>query len=144
MKAARVIALAVAAALASSTAEAAGSPPPNWRGTIESYLQDHLRDPDSMRAKVLRGPREGTFDWRGSHYSGWVVCYSVNARNGYGGYSGATPFVFVVNQDGVLVSADASTIERYDRVDIDAECDKPADPVGRGADVDDGNPKVPT
>jgi hypothetical protein len=134
----------MAAALAASAAEAATSPPSNWQGAIDSYLQEHLRDPDSMRAKVLRGPREGTFDWRGSHYTGWVVCYSVNARNGYGGYTGPTPFVFVVNDDGVLISADASAVERYDRVDIDAECGKPADPIAPSSNADRRNPKVPT
>ena len=53
----------------------------------ENRLREMMRDPDSVRFQLLvRSPQTG------------AVCGMMNARNGYGGYTGETPFIYFHSQ----------------------------------------------
>ena len=69
---------------------------------IRSYLAGVLKDPDSLRLEC-RETRKG---WARQHRDrpadfGWVKPCSVNAKNSYGGYVGAQPYVFLFTVDGM-------------------------------------------
>lgn len=59
-----------------------------------AWLQSVLRDPESLRVSwdpLLKG-------WRnhfGETYFGYRLPATVNAKNGFGGYSGAEPYEFM-------------------------------------------------
>lgn len=41
----------------------------------------------------------------GHHFDGWMICGTVNARNGYGGYSGPQATMVLVENDGEIYPA---------------------------------------
>lgn len=60
---------------------------------LQAHLGRTLKDPDSIKQfRVLTSPAWAT--WRGTGYwansmdGGWLVCYELNAKNSYGGYTG--------------------------------------------------------
>lgn len=60
---------------------------------LQQHLQRTLKDPDSIKQfRVLTNPAWAT--WRGTGYwvnsmdGGWLVCYELNAKNSFGGYTG--------------------------------------------------------
>ena len=60
-----------------------------------SWLGTYLRDPESLRAHwepVVKGWQR---DFGGQLYFGYRMVGSINAKNGFGGYVGAEPFVFL-------------------------------------------------
>lgn len=59
----------------------------------------HLRDPESARYIFFRLPTKG-YAGRDRTF-GWVVCATVNSKNGFGGYAGATPYLFLIRNDQV-------------------------------------------
>lgn len=85
----RVLSLMVALALASCNRAPTSPAEPSEFAAARSAVTAQLRDPDSARFGRLR---------RGLH---GAVCGAVNARNGYGGYSGAMPFAWS-QEDGVI------------------------------------------
>lgn len=64
-----------------------------------AYMQGHLRDPESARYIFFRLPTKG-YAGRDRTF-GWVVCATVNSKNGFGGYAGATPYLFLIRNDQV-------------------------------------------
>ncbi|MGP9420775.1 hypothetical protein ACT3RT_17475 [Ewingella sp. AOP9-I1-14] len=65
---------------------------------IKSYQEERLKDPDS--AKYHFGePHKGWCKFNGMVNYGWIIDYSLNAKNSYGGYVGAKPqFAFIKNE----------------------------------------------
>ena len=73
-----------------------------------AWLQATLKDPDSMRAEwspVKQGWQRETL---GDLHFGYRMAASVNAKNSFGGYVGARPYVFLL-LDGTLVHVWAET-----------------------------------
>jgi hypothetical protein len=58
---------------------------------VEAAVKQKLRDPDS----AIFGSMSVYGDRKLAGKSVTVVCGSVNAKNGFGGYTGSTDFVFV-------------------------------------------------
>ena len=60
--------------------------------TVRRYLKSTLKDPDSMKGFEITEPRMGKY--YGGMFNGfkkvpaWYVCYTYNAKNSYGGYTG--------------------------------------------------------
>lgn len=101
--------------------------PSNWPAMVDRYLESRLKDPYSAVKRVTRGPRHGTVSTGfASSVYGWAVCYDINAKNSYGGYNGATRFVFVIGRGGVISSL---TEDSYPDARITEECAMPADPL---------------
>lgn len=96
-------AVVASAALVASPAIGAEAPPANWQQMIDAKLESYLKDPYSAVKKVTRGPRYGSVrEDAYTTWTGWAVCYSINAKNSYGAFAGARDFVFVVGAEGVI------------------------------------------
>jgi hypothetical protein len=54
-------------------------------------ISEGMRDPDSVKFGKL-------FEGRGSSGK-QTICGEVNAKNGFGGYTGMTPFIYFVDTD---------------------------------------------
>jgi hypothetical protein len=113
------------------------TPPANWQLVVDGYLESTLKDPYSAMKKVVREPRRTYVrpDFLGREtWDGWAVCYSINAKNSYGGYTGAKPYMFVISPSGELVGAAGGGGEfpRYEAA-LDKECSQPAPSVSEVA-----------
>lgn len=139
-----VLWVALSVGVASSAAAQFTTPPApaNLPALIDQYLEGSLKDPYSAVKRMTRGPRYGHLpSLFVSRPPGWIVCYSINAKNSYGGYGGAETYVFVVGEAGVLQQLHSGD----DRDAVDDECGQPADQAGAAAQVGAPaeNPKTP-
>jgi len=78
-----------------------GNYPNDYEAILTKTIGSTLKDPYSAIFTFSRGPSKGgvrDMHGRVSDYDffGWVVCGTVNAKNSYGGYVGAVPFVAVI------------------------------------------------
>lgn len=85
------------------------APPASYEESVRAYLRGKLLDPDSAKLEPVRAPKWGSFvavktPWSKPE-SGWLVCYSINAKNAMGGYTGYQTVLFVVNAAGYAQSA---------------------------------------
>jgi hypothetical protein len=65
-----------------------------------------LKDPSSAEISGVRGPTQG---WAGDDY-GWKYCANVNAKNAFGGYTGAQGFVLVIRNGAVIGMRNGRTV----------------------------------
>jgi hypothetical protein len=113
---------------------------PDWRRQVDDYFAKRLRDPYSAVKEVTRGPRRAKV--REDVYTvwdGWAVCMSVNAKNGYGGYAGAKPYLFVFGEHRILGVIDKADDSFWFRSVVTEECSQEADPPPATTDA---GPKV--
>jgi hypothetical protein len=73
------------------------------------FLHDYLKDPQSAICEwnqVYKGVEYDVafFGGKGKPWFGYILKGKVNAKNSYGGYTGAYPFIFVFN-NGVITRA---------------------------------------
>jgi hypothetical protein len=83
-----------------------GSYPTDHKKSVERYLDSTLKDPDSKRIEWLRGPQTmwskgGALAGVGMS-AGYAVCAYVNAKNSFGGYTGAKLSWFLIKNDRVI------------------------------------------
>ena len=77
--------------------------PSNTRKYVTDYLNNSLKDPDSLKDFSITEPRKGW--WTAGIFNGfkneplWYVCYSYNAKNSYGGYVGKKNYVLFFEGD---------------------------------------------
>lgn len=80
---------------------------PDFEQAARDYITSRLRDPDSGRIRMVRPPikeriprmlplPDGAEQAERPEY-GWVACFGVNARNGYGGYTGEEAWVVILD-----------------------------------------------
>lgn len=106
------------ASLLMFSAAAVGQPSPpteaekqNYITSAESWITSKLKDPDSAKfgwpnrfvwgtykSEMIGSP----FSRYGQKYTGWISCGTVNAKNAYGGYAGASTVIVV--GDGMIVN----------------------------------------
>lgn len=101
-------------------------PPGNTDLLVRESLETVLRDVSSARLSQIRAPRWATVRedaW--TVKTGWAVCYSINAQNGYGGYTGAKTWLFVISDDKVEMRLAGGRSMWIDGV-IDRECSQPS------------------
>ena len=76
---------------------------------VRTYLQTRLRDPETARLRRFVDP---VSIWVSPPFSspvhGWGVCYRLNARNGFGGYTGESTHFFVLRDGQVRYAQGAS------------------------------------
>jgi hypothetical protein len=79
--------------------------PTNHQALFAAYLTSTLKDPYSAQVQHLAGPAQWVkpSSW-GSSVStyGWGACYAVNAKNSFGGYTGARWYVAVYRDDRLV------------------------------------------
>lgn len=82
-----------------------GPAPTDAEAQSKTYFEKALRDPDSAKYKfetLGRGwVKDGLVMGGKTHY-GWIQVVSVNAKNGFGGYTGAKDH-YLFFRDGKLV-----------------------------------------
>ncbi|HEY3663306.1 MAG TPA: hypothetical protein VGL24_09170 [Chthoniobacterales bacterium] len=82
-----------------------GAYPANYKEIITSWLNANLGDPRSANIKFLGEPRPGELDvGKGRIVSGFLVDFSVNARNIFGAPTGAQKHTALI-RDGQVVTA---------------------------------------
>lgn len=91
-----------------------GAYPENYQGIVERYLDLVLKDPSSKKIQWLNAPRSITYSLKpflseAVTISGYGVCTFVNAKNSYGGYTGAQLVLFLIRDGSVVRSSIPST-----------------------------------
>ena len=75
------------------------------REIITAWLSSSLVDPKSVQIKWLGEPRPGELDvGKGQKVAGFLVDFSVNARNIFGAYTGSQKHTALI-RDGRVVTA---------------------------------------
>lgn len=79
-----------------------GDPEPQIREAMDGIL----RDPYSAQYRRIGGPVAGRVQAPliagGKVEDGWGYCYGVNAKNGFGGYTGYQPYYFLFRYDRLI------------------------------------------
>lgn len=98
---------------------------------VEEAVKSTLKDPYSAHFTWPNGFVQGWYrPFLGKRYEGWITCGTVNAKNSYGGYVGATAVIAVV-RDGVVIETNMDDpTARYGRDEIARTCAKIGVPVG--------------
>jgi hypothetical protein len=82
-----------------------GAKPSNYEERVKDFMAMQLKDPMSavynfrlpLRKAVVRSGMLDNF----TKYYGWVVEVSVNAKNSFGGYTGAKTYFILIRPDGL-------------------------------------------
>lgn len=112
---------------------AAPAPPANWPAIVDQYLGHELRDPYSAVKTVTRAPRFMVYKpfLLAKPREGWAVCYSINAKNAFGGFIGVRTHYFIISGETVIAHVEDQDFST--RIDVRLECEQPADvPAGAG------------
>jgi|SRR4051812_27710495 hypothetical protein len=90
-----------------------GAYPANYQEIITTWLNTNLVDPRSVVVKWLSEPKPGELpiDKAGKMVSGFVVDFSVNARNLFGAYTGPQKHTALI-RDGHVVTATGFVFHR--------------------------------
>lgn len=83
-----------------------GKYPSNYESTIEHYMRQFLKDPDSVKYEYVIYPRKswyvgGLLGPSGTSY-GYAVCAKINAKNSFGGYTGSKIHYFLIKNDRII------------------------------------------
>lgn len=82
-----------------SVTEAGARPTTDPEPQIRQLMHGLLKDPESATYQRVGGPVPGQTQrpmlQGGAIQTGWGFCYLINAKNSYGGYTGAEPYYFV-------------------------------------------------
>lgn len=82
-----------------------GAYPANYRELITAWLDSNLVDPNDVKIEWLSEPKPGELTVRkGLKVSGFLVDFSVNARNVFGTHTGAQKHTALI-RDGQVVTA---------------------------------------
>jgi hypothetical protein len=80
--------------------------PANYKAVVQDYLNTHLKDPFSAVLLWRYAPVQGwirTAPMEGSQLiMGWKIVVDVNAKNGYGAYTGYVPYLFMLRNGAVV------------------------------------------
>ncbi len=77
-------------AIAETQADTAsyGSYPANYKEIVMQWLNKQLIEPESARIEWNGDPKPADLGRNGEHLYGYLVNFTVNARNRFGGYTG--------------------------------------------------------
>jgi hypothetical protein len=82
-----------------------GAYPANYQEIITTWLNQNLVDPRSVVIKWLGEPRPGELDvGKGQIISGFLVDFSVNARNVFGTHTGAQKHTALIRDQQVVTA----------------------------------------
>ena len=82
-----------------------GAYPTNYQEIVTNWLNSALVDPKSVKVKWLGEPRPGELPvGNGKKVAGFLVDFSVNARNIFGAYTGSQKHTALI-RDGQVVTA---------------------------------------
>lgn len=78
-----------------------GKYPENYKAIIENAAKDILKDPDSAKFSDWFEPKKEVMFENSEPLFGYSVCFSLNAKNSYGGYTGKKPYWAMI-KNGVV------------------------------------------
>jgi hypothetical protein len=78
-----------------------GTYPTNYEESIKAYMSHMLKDPYSAQYEFINRPKPGWHGLGGSNF-GYVVCTYINAKNSFGGYTGAKLNYFMIRNGQVI------------------------------------------
>ena len=81
-----------------------GAYPHNYKELITDWLNSALIDPKSVIIKWRSEPRPGELNVKGQPISGFLVDFSVNARNIFGLYTGAQKHTALIRDGRVVIA----------------------------------------
>jgi hypothetical protein len=80
-----------------------GEYPVRYKGIIMDWLYTHLYDPPSAKVEWQEEPKRANLpDAKGRKIYGWLVQFSVNARNRFGGYTGKQMHGILIRNGAVV------------------------------------------
>jgi len=87
----------------------------DYQTAIKSFMDTQLKDPESARYRFSQ-PRQGwakepPWLFNGPGYTGYFVSADINAKNSFGGYNGAKPYLFVFKNNQLVKAYDSAGIE---------------------------------
>ena len=91
-------------AIAGTQADAAlyGPYPANYKEIVTQWLNKQLIDPDSARIEWSGEPKPADLGKDGEHLYGYLVNFTVNARNRFGGYTGKEKHAVLIRNGEVI------------------------------------------
>jgi hypothetical protein len=82
-----------------------GGYPENYQAIVTAWLSANLVDPTGLKLKWLGDPKAGELPiGNGKKAAGYLVQFSINARNTFGTYTGAQKHTALI-RDGKVVTA---------------------------------------
>ena len=81
-----------------------GAYPTQYQEIVTAWLNANLGDPKSMQIKWLNEPKPGELTVKDQTVSGFLVNFTVNARNIFGAYTGPQKHTALI-RDGQVVTA---------------------------------------
>lgn len=84
-----------------------GPYPDQFQAAIKEYMARNLRDPESALYDFFRVPTKAWSGYGPTYIFGWGTCAYVNAKNGYGGYTGEQIAYFFF-KDGQAIESHVS------------------------------------
>jgi hypothetical protein len=78
-----------------------GEAPVQYESVVRTYMQENLKDPMTAMYRFGKPVRAySNYGWAEAHggeveWTGYLVRVDVNAKNGYGGYTGYHPYMFL-------------------------------------------------
>jgi hypothetical protein len=91
-------------AIAGTQADTAlyGPYPTNYKEIVTQWLNKQLIDPDSARIEWNGEPKPADQGKDGEHLYGYLVNFTVNARNRFGGYTGKQKHAVLIRNGEVI------------------------------------------
>lgn len=86
-----------------------GAYPTNYEEVVKAWYQARLKDPDSAKYLSFSKPRKEhaiTNVHKHEAVYGYSTCATVNAKNSYGGYTGAKTTWFLIRDGQIVTSRD--------------------------------------
>lgn len=83
-----------------------GPRPAQYREVVQRWLDGRLKDPHSVQDLRIGEPTQGVFFknlWEGN-VGIWRVCFGLNAKNGFGGYTGFRTYSATFRDGRVLTN----------------------------------------
>ena len=79
-----------------------GAYPANYKEIVTLWLNKQLIDPDSARMEWNGEPKPADLGKNGEHLYGYLVNFTVNARNRFGGYTGKQKHAVLIRNGEVI------------------------------------------
>ena len=83
-------------------AERYGPYPANYKEIVMKWLETQLIDPASARIEWKGDPKPTDLGTQGGHLYGYLVNFTVDARNRFGGYTGKQPHGALIRNGEVI------------------------------------------
>jgi len=90
-----------------------GAYPDNHEEIVRSYSRIRLKDPESAKYRLVKSPNRGYWGQFGQTSYGYGVCYAIDAKNFFGGYTGEQLHMFVINSGIVIRHFDEAKLSFF-------------------------------